>query len=114
MTGPGMTPDELLTTLRSLELELRSSEVRELFAKEDPAARERLVALRQEVTLLVGRLTNADLSSIASKLEELDGDLTAGVQRLRARLTALKSGEAILDSLGAVLGLAARIALLVR
>ena len=78
MTGPGMTPDELLATLRSLELELRSSEVRELFAKEDPAARERLVALRQEVTLLVGRLTNADLSSIASKLEELDGDLTAG------------------------------------
>src|SRR5262249_43261629 len=107
-----MTRDELLETLRNLELELRSGEVRALFAKGDQATRERLVSLRQEVTLLVGRLTHADLDRIASKLEELDGELPAGVKRLRTRLTALKDGEAILDSLATFLGLAARIALL--
>lgn len=104
-----MTDTELLTTLRNLELELRSTRVQSFFTAQDAKTRERFAAGRQQVSSLVGGLTNAELSSIASELEALGGELKAGAGRLRARLAALDDAAAILDSLAALLGLAARV-----
>ena len=104
-----MTPDDLLATLRDLELELRSTRIQSFFTAQDAKTRERFADCRQRVSSLVGGLTNAELSSIATQLEALGGELQAGAGRLRARLAALDNAAAILDSLAALLGLAARV-----
>jgi len=104
-----MTSDDLLATLRNLELELRSTRVQSFFTAQDAQTRARFAECRQQVSSLVGGLTNAELSSIATQLDALGGELTAGAGRLKARLVALDNGAAILDSLAALLGLAARV-----
>lgn len=107
-----MTRDELLFHLRDLDLNLRSARVQFFFQNQPPPIRDRFVSFRQEVTVLEGKLTNAQLASIAGKLDELSGDLTAGINNLQGALMALTNTIAILNTLATVVGLAARIAVL--
>ena len=105
-----MTLEELLTSLQGLETGLRSAEVQGFFEKQPENIRKRFVSFRQEVSFLVGKLTNAQLSRIAQKLEELSDDLSAGIGELQGKIDALNNAVVILNDLAALLGLVARIA----
>ncbi len=105
-----MTRDELLTMMRDVETQLRSAAVQAFFQKQPEDIRKRFVSFRQEISVLVGRLTNAQLSDIAAKLDELSPDLKAGIDDLKGKIDTLNSAIAILNLLGNALGLAARVA----
>ena len=106
-----MTLENFLQALRRLDLRLGEYEV-ERFFKENPTYQQRFISFRHEVAFLVGKLTNAQLNHIANKLDELSGDLNAGISDLRGKIDTLNDAVAILNALAAVLGLAARIAVL--
>ena len=107
-----MTIDELLTGLRDLEVKLRSARVQNFISQQSEDVRTRFVSFVQEVSFLVGKLTNAQLAAIADKLDELSDDLRAGIDDLQGKLDAVNNVVAILNTLGTVVGLAARIAAL--
>jgi hypothetical protein len=107
-----MTHDELLQSLRNLEISLRSAKTQNFFQSQSQDIRSRFVAFRQEITLLVGKLTNAQLARIADKLAELSDDLSAGINDLQGKIDTLNDAVAILNALSTLLGLAARIAML--
>lgn len=108
-----MTLDNLLKDLLKVESRLYSADIQEFFEKQSVEIRNHFVSFRQEVAVLVGKLTNAQLTSIAQKLEELSDDLNAAISTLQSKSDELNSTIAILNALGVVLGLAARIAVLV-
>jgi hypothetical protein len=107
-----MTRGELVAALRELDIRLHSAEVQQFFLGQPQRVRDRFVSHRQEVTFFEGKLTNAVLESIATKLEELSKDLDAGVADLRRKLAALERSVAIINTLARVLGLVARVAAL--
>jgi len=109
-----MPLDDVLDDLRELERMLRSAPVQEHFKSASADERARFVGLRQEVTVLVGRLTNAQLAGTLSQLDALAGELQAGMRDLQVRLTRLDETLAFLHTLAAVVGVGARIALLVK
>src|SRR5262245_31309024 len=109
-----MPLEDVLDDLRELERMLRSAPVQEQFKSASADERAKFVGLRQEVTVLVGRLTNAQLAGTAEQLDALASDLRAGMADLQGRLAKVDKTLAILHTLAAVVGVAARIALLVR
>lgn|SRR5262252_1369668 len=109
-----MPLDDVLDDLRELERMLRSAPVQEHFKSASADERARFVGLRQEVTVLVGRLTNAQLAGTLSQLDALAGELQAGMRDLQVRLTRLDETLAFLHTLAGVVGVGARIALLVK
>jgi hypothetical protein len=108
-----MTLDELLNSLHRLELRLRSAEVQNFFRGQPQTVRDRFVSSLQEVSFLSGKLTNAQLRAIADKLDELSDDLKAGINDLQGKVGTLNNAVVILDTLGTVVGLVARVAALV-
>ncbi len=105
-----MTNDELLNALRDLEVRLRSADVQAFFMKQPDNIKKRFVSFRQEISVLVGKLTNAQLAHIAAKLDELSDDFKSGIDQLKGKIDALNNAVAIMNLLGGVLGLAARVA----
>jgi len=105
-----MTRDELLDELRELELNLRSPEVQDFFLTQPVDVRNKFVSYREEISFLVGKLTNAELEEIADKLDELSDDINAGITSLREKIQALNDAIEIINALGTVLGHVARIA----
>lgn len=108
-----MSLDELLSCLRNLQTQLFSAAVQIFFEKQDEDTKKRFVSFRKEVSLLVGKLTNAQLGHIADELDLLSVDLKAGIQNLNQSLGQLQSALSILNFLGSVLGLVSRVAILV-
>ena len=107
-----MTLNELLDALRELDTKLYSVEVDDFFvnATKDKADAIRTVeglseneaklkaekeilkpyiSYRQEVAVLVGRLTNAVLVRIEEKLSQLSEELSDGIQDLQQKLDRL-------------------------
>ena len=104
-----MTSDELLNHLRDIDLRLYSARV-QLFLHSLPLdVQKRLVSYREEISLLEGKLSNAQLAVIAGKLEELSEDLKAGISNLQREIDKLNNAIAIIDTISSVLGLVARV-----
>ena len=104
-----MTNDELLKSLRELEVQLRSSRVQFFFQNQPPEAGERFVTMRQEVSALIGQLVNAQLGKIADQLDSLSNDLNLGIQNLQKRIEAFNTANDILNDLAKVIRVAVRI-----
>ena len=107
-----MTRDELLVGLREVETRLRSAEVQAAYRDRPEGERHRLVAERAELSLLIARLTTAELAALAGGLEEHGLGLKLGVAAVNRRLAALDRPAAALNALARVLGLLARLVLL--
>lgn len=105
-----MNPEELLNALRELEIRLRSDPVQDFFKEQPEATRERFVSRRQEVSALVGTLTNAQLDRLADRLEGLSPALQAGLQALEGKMAGLKNAVEVLEVLDMVIRLASRMA----
>ena len=72
-----MTRDDLLADLRTLEARLRSPEVQAAWRGRPAPERRRLAAERAELSLLVARLTTAELVALAAALEQLGAYLAS-------------------------------------
>ena len=107
-----MTPAEMLAELRALEARLRSSEVQAAYRERPPLERRRLVAERAELSLLIARLTTAELAAVAATLDELGRDLSRSLAAVKGRLARLDRPAATLNALARLLGLLARLAVL--
>jgi len=105
-----MTPDELLQNLRGLELELRSAEVQSAVAALPPDQRTRFVTERQKLSASIGRLENAELSGILSRLNANEDSLKDGIASLRREIDSVERTVAIVNAVGTVAGFAARVA----
>jgi hypothetical protein len=107
-----MERDALLAELRQTEDRLRSAEVQAAYRELPETERRRLVSERTELSLLIERLTTAELAGVVGKLDELDGELKAGIADVRGRLAVLDRPIAALNTLARLLGLLARVAVL--
>ncbi len=107
-----MTRDEALAEMRDLEARLRSGEVQAVYRERPEADRRRLAAARSELSLLLERLTTAELASVVAKLAELDGELKAAIAGVRGRLAKVDRPAAALNAVGRLLGLLARVVVL--
>lgn len=107
-----MTPAEVLAEARALEIRLRSPEVQAAYRDRPPSERRRLVAERVELSLLVARLTTAELDAVAARLEELGRELSRSLAATRERLARLDRPAAALNALSRLLGLLARVVVL--
>jgi uncharacterized phage infection (PIP) family protein YhgE len=110
---PAIGKDDLLQELRDLETALGTAEVENLVAQEDEPTRRKFVALREQVTVTVGALENAQLADIAARLDQLSPDLNTGIAQLKKELKSVASAIAIINAASGVLGLAGRVAALV-
>jgi hypothetical protein len=113
MPTPAMGKDDLLQTLRDLETALRSEEVENLITQQDRDTRQRFVALREQVAVVVGKLENAQLADIAGQLDRLSPQLNEGIANLKRELSSIDNAIAIVNTASTVLGLAASVAALV-
>jgi hypothetical protein len=110
---PTIGKDDLLQNLRDLESALRSDEVENLMAQQDEVTRQRFVALREQVGIVVGKLENAQLADIADQLDRLSPQLNAGIANLKRALTSIDDAMAIVNTASTVLTLATNVAALV-
>lgn len=104
-----MTNNELLAELRALENTLRSAEMQTLFATEQQETRDRFVAIRGELSVAINKLSNARLQDAADKLDELSGELEAGIKNIQSKIGNLNNSIAILNTVSTALGLVARV-----
>jgi len=104
-----MSREELLSHLRSLELQLRSAEVQTFFQTQSQADRDQLVMLRNEISQQISQLANAQFQHLANKLNELSDDLNDGIDNLQGELDNLENAIAILNTISNVLGLVGRV-----
>jgi hypothetical protein len=113
MPTPAIGKDDLLQNLRNLETALRSEEVENLVAQEDQDTRQKFVAVRERVAVVVGKLENAQLADIADQLDRLSPQLNAGIANMKHALSSIENAIAIVNTASTVLSLAARVAELV-
>jgi hypothetical protein len=104
-----MTRDELLFQLRSTELSLHTPEVDQFMQGQDAATRQRFVSLAFELHSLIRKLEQAQLAQIADKLDQLSGELEAGISDLQGTIDGISDATAVLGTLSTVLGLVARV-----
>jgi hypothetical protein len=113
MLIPAMGKDDLLQNLRDLETSLGSEEVEDLVVQQDQATRQRFVALREQVTVVVGKLENAQLADIADQLDRLSPQLNDGIVSLKHELSSIDNAIAIINTASTVISLAASVAAVV-
>jgi hypothetical protein len=113
MPTPVIGKDDLLQNLRNLETSLRSEEVESLVVQQDQATRQKFVALREQVAVVVGKLENAQLADIADQLDRLSPQLNDGIVSLKQELSSIDNAIAIVNTAAIVLSLAARVAAVV-
>jgi hypothetical protein len=104
-----MTQDELLSSLRDFDTALNSAEVQTFFAAQDPQVKSQFVALRLKVSERVAQLGNAQLQSISQSLDQLSGDLSAGISNAQAELDHLDRAIGIINTISSVVGLVGRV-----
>ncbi len=105
-----MNPDELLKALRQLEIRLRSEPIQAFFKKQDEDTRARFVSSCRKVSVLVGKLSNAQLASIADRLQSISENLQAGIKNLQGKIDGMNNAAEILGAMDTVIRLASRVA----
>jgi hypothetical protein len=106
---PILGKDDVLQMLRGLETALGTLELENQMVQQGGDTLKKFVKLRQEVTILKGRLENAQLASIAGRLDDVAVELKAGIEKMQNDLTTIDNAIAIVNSVSSVLGLVARV-----
>jgi hypothetical protein len=101
--------DKLINDLQGLETSLYSNDVDKKY-KIDP----KFLRFRIDLAVIIGKLRNAQLADIDQQLTELSPELEAGITNLNEKLKILAEIKVVLDLIAKVIGLAARIAMLVK
>ena len=105
-----MNSSEFLEQLRAVELRLRSTGMQSFMRTQDQVSKDSFVQLRQDLAERISELANAELDSISRALVSQDGDITGGIAAAQDALAKLGNVSKVLDGIGAVLKIAAKIA----
>jgi uncharacterized phage infection (PIP) family protein YhgE len=108
-----MTIEELLDELHSIESALRTPEVQLFVREQDEKTRKRFVTQLNKISTLINRLENDQLKEVAGKLDELNDDLTAGIENIKKRIKELNDAIAVINTISKFLGVAAKVVALV-
>jgi hypothetical protein len=101
--------DKLVEDLRDAETRLGTAEMEALMAEQDPETRQKFVKYRDQVTILKGKLENAQLADILASLTRLGPELKTGVEKMQKELGVINNAIAIVNTVGTVLGLVGRV-----
>jgi hypothetical protein len=104
-----MNRDELLDSIRELEMRLYSPEFRNWVKVQPEENKTKIRSLRAEVISYRSGLETNQLKILADKLDELAPELNQGLAELQKKIDEMKEFMAVLDFLGDVIGLVSRI-----
>lgn len=99
-----MNKQELINYLYELEKQLQSKEVEDKFI-----GKARFTRYRSQLGKFVGELENTQLAEIAQKLNTLSDEFAQGKREVAEELKKLRDLEAVLNTLGKVLSLLAKL-----
>ena len=109
-----MTRDELLTSLRDFDLSLRRFETIEFVKHQELEFRTQFAADLATLSAVIGSIEHAQLADISARLDALAPDLKQGIADLGTEIDKVDKTIAIFTAVGTVVGLAARVAGLVK
>lgn len=104
-----MTKEDLLFQLRSLELQLLDPRLVSFIRKQDETQRSRFVKLTTDLRIIITKLTSAQLSAIADRLDDLSDEIEAGIEELQGTLERMDNTIQIINTLSNIIGFGARI-----
>lgn len=105
-----MSRDEYLDALRDLELRLRRPEMIQFIGQQPTDLRTRFSADLTTLSVAIGTIENAQLAEISARLDALDSDIKSGLQDLQHSIDAVTKTVAVLTEIGAVVGMAVKVA----
>lgn len=91
--------DELLGSLRALELRLSTSEVTALVRTQPDEVQNEFAHWTLQISIAISQLERADLGRINAELAKNDDDLRAGTESLQQALVKLENAREIVDTL---------------
>jgi hypothetical protein len=110
---PPLGKQDLLNQLRDLEIQLGQADLENFMLQQDEPTRKKFIESREQVSIEIGTLENAELAEIAGQLDQLAPELKAGLAQMQHELRAINNAIAIVNTVSTVLILAARVTSLV-
>jgi hypothetical protein len=104
LADPQADLNQLLDSLRTIEVELFSIEVVDQVQQLSDAEKQAFVAARLHLTSVINMLNTAQLSDIADKLEQNSGELRTGIQDLEGSLNTLTGAAGWASAVNGIIG----------
>lgn len=104
LADPQADLNQLLDSLRTIEVELFSIEVVDQVQQLSDTEKQAFVAARLHLTSVINTLNTAQLSDIADKLEQHSGELRTGIQDLEGSLSTLTGAAGWASAVNGIIG----------
>ncbi|HEV8581990.1 MAG TPA: hypothetical protein VGX68_23210 [Thermoanaerobaculia bacterium] len=109
LADPRASLDQLLDSLRTIEVELFGIQVVGQVQQLSDAEKQAFVAARLHLTSVINQLNTAQLRDIADKLEQHSGELRDGIQSLQKSLDTLTGASEWAAALNGIIGVIGQI-----
>jgi hypothetical protein len=104
LADPQADLNQLLDSLRTIEVELYGIEVVQQVQQLSDAEKQEFVSARLSLTSVINQLNTAQLSDIADKLEQQSGALRTGIQSLQKSLDSLTGAAGWAAAVNGIVG----------
>jgi hypothetical protein len=104
LADPQADLNQLLDSLRTIEVELFGIEVVDQVQQLSDAEKQTFVSARLSLTSVINQLNTAQLSDIADKLEQHSGELRTGIQSLQKSLDTLTGAAGWASAVNGIIG----------
>jgi uncharacterized FlaG/YvyC family protein len=104
LADPQADLNQLLDSLRTIEVELFGLEVVQQVQQLSDAEKQEFVSARLHLTSVINQLNTAQLSDIAGKLEQQSGELRNGIQSLQKSLDKLTGAAGWAAAVNGIVG----------
>jgi hypothetical protein len=104
LADPQADLNQLLDSLRTIEIELYGIEVVQQVQQLSDAEKQAFVSARLSLTSVINQLNTAQLSEIADKLEQQSGALRTGIQSLQKSLDTLTGASGWAAAVNGIVG----------
>jgi uncharacterized protein YukE len=104
LADPQANLNQLLDSLRTIEVELFGIEVVQQVQPLSDAEKQQFVAARLHLISIINQLNAAQLSEIAGKLEQHSGELQDGIQSLQKSLNRLTGASGWAAAVNGIIG----------
>jgi hypothetical protein len=104
LADPQADLNQLLDSLRTIEVQLFSIEVVDQVQQLSDAEKQAFVAARLHLTSVINTLNTAQLSDIADELEQHSGELRTGIQDLEGSLNTLTGAAGWAAAVNGIIG----------
>jgi uncharacterized phage infection (PIP) family protein YhgE len=104
LADPQADLDQLLDSLRTIEVELFGIEIVQQVQQLSDAEKQEFVSARLHLISIINQLNTAQLSDIADKLEQHSGELADGIQSLQKSLDKLTGASGWAAAVNGIIG----------